>query len=118
MEMRFDCIFYYVRSLDEAVRFYSGVLGFQLESQDAVARFRIDGVLFELVPAQDEHKVSGYGNARLTLEVRDIGAAVRYLQVRGVKVGDIVAVSNGLLAPFCDPDGNELVLWQYARHAD
>jgi catechol 2,3-dioxygenase-like lactoylglutathione lyase family enzyme len=118
MELHFDCVFYYVRSLEEAVHFYSDVLGLRLESRDAVARFRIDGVLFELVPTPDEHKLSGHGNARLTLEVGDIGRAVRDLHTRGVTVGDVVAVSNGWLAPFYDPDGNDLLLWQYARPAE
>ena len=47
---RFDCIFYYVRDLDRAIAFYATVLGFRLSSRDAVARFNVDGVRFELVP--------------------------------------------------------------------
>lgn len=49
---RFDCVFYYVSELDRAIAFYTAVLGFELASRDAVARFRIDGVLFELVPSR------------------------------------------------------------------
>ena len=85
----------------------------ELESRDEVARFRIDGVLFELVPTQDENKLSGHGNARLTLQVDDLAAAARELARRGVTVGDTVVISNGRFTPFHDPDGNELVLWQY-----
>jgi predicted enzyme related to lactoylglutathione lyase len=114
VDLRFDCVFYYAGDLDRAVRFYSETLGLRLESRDAVARFQIDGVLFELVPAQDEAKLSGRGNARLTFEVDDVEAAARELGRRGVRVGDIVTVANGRLAPFHDTEGNELFLWQYA----
>jgi catechol 2,3-dioxygenase-like lactoylglutathione lyase family enzyme len=115
MDLRFDSVSYYVRNLEAAVRFYSEVLGLRLDSQDVVARFRIDGVLFELVPTSDEHKLSGRGNGRLALEVEDIDCTVEDLRRRKVEVAEVVAVSNGWLAPFYDPDGNELILWQYAR---
>lgn len=108
---RFDCVFYPVSDLDRAVRFYTDVLGWPLQSRDTVARFRVDGVLFELVPTRDR---SGGGNARLTLAVDDIGAATSHLADRAVPVSAARQVSNGLLASFKDPDGNELVLWQYS----
>jgi predicted enzyme related to lactoylglutathione lyase len=115
MDLRFDCVCYYVRDLDRSIQFYSDVLRFGLESKDVVARFRVDGVLFELVPTDDEGKLSGRGNARLVLEVPDIQQAVRELAAQGVSVGSVVTVDNGWLSPFEDPDGNELVLWQYAK---
>ena len=113
LRLRFDCVFYYVSDLDRAIQFYCDMLGLALTSRDAVARFDIDGVLFELVPADDPAQLSGQGNARLTLAVDDIHQVAAELASRGMTVSDIHQVSNGLLAAFNDPDGNEIVLWQY-----
>ena len=112
-DFRFDCLFYYVSDLDRSIDFYSRVLGLRLESRDAVARFHIDGVLFELVPADAASLLSGKGNARLTLAVEEINAARDKLIARQVAVSAVRQVSNGFLASFADPDGNEIVVWQY-----
>jgi catechol 2,3-dioxygenase-like lactoylglutathione lyase family enzyme len=111
---RFDCIFYYVGDLDRAIEFYTKVLGFRLSSRDVVARFHVDGVLFELVPAGSAEVLSGQGNARLTLAVDDIETAAGNLRAKGVHVSGVQQVSNGRLVSFADPDGNEIVLWQYS----
>lgn len=111
---RFDCVFYYVSDLDRAIAFYTHILGFRLSSRDAVARFFVDGVLVELVPTTDPDVLSGRGNARLALAVGQIETAVRDLRAKGVAVSEVREVSNGRLASFEDPDGNEVVLWQYA----
>ena len=113
MDLHFDCVFYYVRDLDAAVGFYRDVLGLSLLSRDAVARFDIDGVLFELVPADDDSRLTGRGNARLTFRVDNIEETVAELRARSVEVGEIQHKQNGWLASFKDPDGNELDLWQY-----
>lgn len=110
---RFDCVFYYVSDLDRAIGFYANILGFRLSSRDAVARFFVDGVLVELVPSNDPDVLSGRGNARLTLAVKQMDAAVQELRGKGVVVSEIQEVSNGHLASLKDPDGNEVVLWQY-----
>lgn len=115
--MKLDCVFYYVSDLDRAVAFYSTTLGLALTSRDVVARFDVDGLLFELVPTEDLARRSGAGNARLTFAVSDIRAAVADLRSKGVWVCEIQEVANGWLAAFEDPDGNELVLWQYAVSA-
>ncbi|MEW6363656.1 MAG: VOC family protein [Acidobacteriota bacterium] len=112
---RFDCVFYYVSDLDRAIDFYSNVFGFRLSSRDAVARFYVDGVLFELVPTKDPAALSGSGNARLTLSVEDIEAVVAELRAKGLDVSGVQRVSNGFLASLRDPDGNEIVIWQYAK---
>lgn len=113
MDLQFDCVFYYVSDLDAAVRFYRDVLGLSLLSRDAVARFDIDGVLFELVPTDDDSQLTGRGNARLTFRVDDIERTAAELRGRGVEVCVIHDKQNGRLASFKDPDGNELDLWQY-----
>ena len=109
---QFDCIFYHVRDVEKAISFYSDVLGFRLTSRDVVARFDIDGVLFELVPTQGRD-LGGNGNARLCLKVEDISQAVEYLKTKLVHAGEVQKVENGKLASFEDLDGNEIYLWQY-----
>ena len=111
MRYKFDAVFYYVSDLDRAVRFYEDILGLKLKSRDFVARFEIDGVLFELVPGAP----GGQGNARLCLAVDDLAAALRDLEAKGVHTSPAERKSNGLLATFHDPDGNEICLWEYSQ---
>jgi predicted enzyme related to lactoylglutathione lyase len=113
--LRFDCIFYYVLDLDRAISFYAGTLGLSLTSRDVVARFNIDGVLMELVPTTDRLQVGGNGNARLTLAVDDIKTVAALLEEEGVWVSQVRQVENGQMGTIADPDGNEIVLWQYAN---
>ena len=110
MKFQFDAVFYYVSDLDRAIRFYTDILEMRLVSRDAVARFDVDGVLFELVPG----KAGGEGNARLCLRVEDINVAGAELQSKAVQVSEVEVKSNGKLAFFRDPDGNEIALWEYA----
>jgi catechol 2,3-dioxygenase-like lactoylglutathione lyase family enzyme len=112
MEFHFDCVFYYVTDMERAIQFYSDVLGLKLISKDVVARFDVDGILFELVPGPTKTNL-GDLNARLCLKVADIGQAVEYLKMKDVHPGEIHKRENGRLSSLKDPDGNELCLWQY-----
>ena len=111
-QFSFDAIYYHVKSMDKAIAFYRDVLGFPLMSRDYVARFDADGVLFELVPAHESDTIAGPGNARLSLGVKDIQAAIDYLASKGVKATPAKQEMGGMLSLFHDPDGNELCLWQ------
>jgi len=115
MRFSFDAVFYYVSDLERAVSFYCEILGFRLISKDVVARFDVDGVLFELVPLAGDVELSGSGNARLCLKVADIRAAIEHLRRHGVSSTSPEEHDNGVLASFDDPDGNQICLWQY-RH--
>ena len=44
----------------------------------------------------------------------EIQVAMNFLQEKGVSVGDVQDVRQGKLLQIQDPDGNEIVLWQYA----
>ena len=46
----FDAVYYRVKDMEKSIGFYRNVLGFPLQSRDYVARFKVNGVLFELVP--------------------------------------------------------------------
>jgi catechol 2,3-dioxygenase-like lactoylglutathione lyase family enzyme len=112
MRFNFDCVFYYVSDIERAISFYVDVLGLDLVSRDVVARFDIDGVLFEVVPTPMMAKLQGSGNARLCLRVDSIGHALSELRAKGIHTSEIRDEGKGLLASFEDPDGNEICLWQ------
>jgi len=113
LKLSFDAVFYYVRDIDQSIEFYRHTLGVKLVSHDFVARFDVDGVLFELVPSPHGQPISGTGNAWLCLQVNDIRETVRQLNERAVETGEVKPEPGGLLSLFHHPDGNELCLWQY-----
>jgi len=113
MTFHFDSVFYYVSDLDEAIRFYRDVLGFKLVSRDVVARFDLDGVLFELAPSGAKTKLPHQGNARLCLRVDNMEDALHELRSKAVHTSYAVQKKGGVLGSFQDPDGNEICLWQY-----
>jgi catechol 2,3-dioxygenase-like lactoylglutathione lyase family enzyme len=108
----FDCIFYYVSDINRGIRFYRDVLGFKFISRDVVARFNVDGVLFEIVPAPYEGQLPQNGNARLCLRVDQVEEALRELKLKGVRANPAQDKGTGVLGSFKDPDGNEICLWQ------
>jgi catechol 2,3-dioxygenase-like lactoylglutathione lyase family enzyme len=112
VNFRFDSVFYYVSDLERSVRFYRDVLGFTFVSQDTVARFDVDGLLFEIVPGNDE-LLSGEGNARFCLLVDDVDQTLRELRAKNVVTNGPHTKSNGVLGSFRDPDGNEICVWEY-----
>jgi catechol 2,3-dioxygenase-like lactoylglutathione lyase family enzyme len=112
-ELHFDCVFYYVSQMDLAIHFYRDVLGFKLISRDVVARFDIDGVLFELVPAPAKENFHPEGNARLCLRVENVEQTLNDLRAKGVRTSPAVDKGTGVLGSFEDPEGNEICLWQY-----
>lgn len=112
-QFHFDCVFYYVSDMEAAIRFYRDLLGFALISWDVLARFDIDGLLFELVPAPPNGNPRGPGNARLCLSVENVQQALNDLHSKGVRTSAAVDKGTGVLASLEDPDGNEICLWQY-----
>ena len=101
--------------MDPAIRFYRDVLGFKLISRDVVARFDIDGVLFELVPAPAKEGLHAKSNARLCLRVENVEHALNDLRAKGVPTGAAVDKGSGVLGSFEDPERNEICLWQYPK---
>ncbi|HKM80550.1 MAG TPA: VOC family protein [Candidatus Acidoferrum sp.] len=112
-DFHFDCVFHYVSDMDLAIRFYCDLLGLKLTSRDVVARFDIDGVLFELVPATAKNALHANSNARLCLRVENVERALNDLRAKGVRTGPAVDKGTGVVGSFEDPEGNEICLWQY-----
>jgi catechol 2,3-dioxygenase-like lactoylglutathione lyase family enzyme len=118
LHLSFDAVFYYVTDVEEAIAFYRDTLGLQLVSHDYVARFDVDGVLFELVPLPPGTVVPGNSNARLCLGVSDLEHTLEQLHAHGIRTSEIKNKQGGRIAFFRDPDGNELSLWEDANIAD
>ncbi len=114
LKFKFDAVYYHVSDMEKSIAFYRDILGFRPVSRDYVARFDVDGVLFELVPNPPGNALTGSGNARLSLGVADIRQAARELGIKGVTTTPVKEEPGGLLSFFKDPDGNELCLWQAA----
>jgi catechol 2,3-dioxygenase-like lactoylglutathione lyase family enzyme len=114
-KLSFDAVFYYVTDMEASIAFYRDTLGIPLVSHDFVARFDLDGVLFELVPVPPGTVVPGNGNARLCFEVSDLNETREQLHARGITTSESRHKRGGQLAFFRDPDGNELCLWQYDK---
>jgi len=114
LKFKFDAVYYHVNDIEKSIPFYRDVLGMKLVSRDYVARFQLDGLLFELVPSPEQTVTAAAGNARLSLGVADIEQATHELQAKGVETTPVRQEPGGYLSLFHDPDGNELCLWQYA----
>jgi catechol 2,3-dioxygenase-like lactoylglutathione lyase family enzyme len=105
----------FVANMDRAVKFYSEILGCNLEYRfgDHWAQLRSDdGATIGLHPASSENPVGIKGSIQLGINVReDIHKVVEGMKSRGVKFNG--AVSNdqqNLFANFEDPDDNPLYL--------
>lgn len=118
LSLSFDAVFYYVTDIEEAIAFYRDTLGLPLVSHDYVARFDVDGVLFELVPVPPGTVVPGNGNARLCFGVSNLAATLEQLHARGILTSEARNKRGGKVAFFRDPDGNELSLWEGEKEDD
>ncbi len=118
LSLSFDAVFYYVTHMEESIAFYRDTLGLPMVSHDYVARFDVDGVLFELVPVPPGTVVPGNGNARLCFGVSDLEMTLEQLHARGIQTSDIKTKIGGKIAFFRDPDGNELSLWEGEKEDD
>lgn len=118
LSLSFDAVFYYVTHMEESIVFYRDTLGLPLISHEYVARFDLDGVLFELVPVPPGTVVPGNGNARLCFGVSDLVATLEQLHARGILTSEIRNKRGGRMAFFRDPDGNELSLWEGEKEDD
>jgi len=105
-----------VADLKKSIDWYQDVLGFKLlyqmdemgwcELSSAVARVNVG--------LSQVEKPEGQGGATLTFGVKDIDAARRELEKKGVKFdGETRTIPEMVrLATFFDPDGNTLMFYQ------
>ena len=104
-------IWYCVRDLDAARRFYCETLGFEeayVDEDDRWARLTRGDVEVAIAEGDPEEE-----EAVLTLEVGDVKAEAERLRAAGVDVGTVVEIPSTIrLLDVFDPDGNRLQLSQ------
>jgi catechol 2,3-dioxygenase-like lactoylglutathione lyase family enzyme len=105
LNLSFDAVFYSITDMDAAIVFYRDTLGLPLVSRDYVARFDLEGVLFELVPMPPGSLVPGNANARLCFAVSDLQETLNELHALGVTTTPIKKKHGGKIAFFRDPGG-------------
>jgi catechol 2,3-dioxygenase-like lactoylglutathione lyase family enzyme len=108
----------FVSNMDEAVQFYTVVLGLRLANRYGDDWATIDagkGFSIGLHPASPKNPSPGTkGGMMIGLEIDEpIGAAVARMKENGLHfTGEIVAGSGGNFAHLEDPDGNPIYLWE------
>lgn len=109
-------VFYRVRDMDAAIRFYQDVLGLSLKFRDGNhwAAFDVAGATLAL--DGDEAPEGGRGGATVSLRVDDLDAFAGQLKARGAETGSIQAGAHERRLELRDPSGNVLVAYQPLAH--
>jgi catechol 2,3-dioxygenase-like lactoylglutathione lyase family enzyme len=116
-----------VRDLNQAVEFYTGVLGLKLtrrEYQKPGIEYFLDcgTSLIGLIqgdPAQGVHPLAGDGvggnHIGFRVHSRDFDAAVETLKARNVTITFMKKREKSWSVYFCDPDGNKLEITSWPQ---
>ena len=113
----------FVSNMDNAVKFYTEVLGLRLTNRFGDAWATIDagkGLTIGLHPASPKYPAPGTnGSMVLGLELDEpIETVVARLSDRGVGFTTSITTDDaGKFATLADPDGNLMYLWETIFHA-
>jgi catechol 2,3-dioxygenase-like lactoylglutathione lyase family enzyme len=110
----------FVSNMDNAVRFYTEILGLRLTNRFGDHWATVDagkGLTIGLHPASPKYPAPGTkGSMMLALEIGiSIEQATARLSERGVRIGGIVRDFAGNFADCEDPDGNPICLWEVSQ---
>ena len=109
---RVDFVSVLTRDIPRAKRFYSDVLGLEIESEgESDLEFRCGQVTLDVFDPSSIGQPFAPSPAGLALRVPDVDAARAELEAKGVRFdGETLETSVCRQAWFRDPDGNALVL--------
>ena len=109
---RVDFVSFFTRDIPRAKRFYSEVLGLEIESEgEDDMEFRVGQVTLDVFDPSSQDQPFAPSPAGLALRVPDVDAARAELEAQGVEFhGETIQTSVCRMAFFSDPDGNALML--------
>ena len=107
-----DFVSFFTQDIPRAKRFYSDVLGLELETEgESDMEFRAGQVTLDIFDPSSAGQPFAPSPAGLALRVPDVAEARAELETRGVAFdGETVDTGVCHLAFFKDPDGNSLML--------
>ena len=107
-----DFVSFLTQDIPRAKRFYSDVLGLEIETEGASdMEFRAGQVTLDIFDPSSVGQPFAPSPAGLALRVPDVDAARAELEAKGVQFdGETIATSVCRQAWFKDPDGNALML--------
>jgi len=103
-----------VKSMAKSIKFYTETLGLPLKVRYSShwAEINAKGLIIGLHPQVKTKKIIQGNNMSIGLEVKDIEAAMKELEKKGLSF-DFIKAGGALQAYFNDPDDNVLYLFQY-----
>jgi catechol 2,3-dioxygenase-like lactoylglutathione lyase family enzyme len=109
---RVDFVSVLTRDISRAKRFYSEVLGLELESEGKHdMEFRLGQVTLDVFDPSSIGREFAPSPAGIAIRVDDVEAGRRELEAKGVRFdGDTIETGVCRQAWFKDPDGNALML--------
>lgn len=107
----------FVRNMDEAIHFYTEILGLKLGSRygDHWATLEAGKFTIGLHPASEKQPKPGTkGSITIGLNINEsIDGAAQRLRANNVRLsGEVTRAEAGNFLGFEDPSGNELYLWE------
>jgi len=118
---RVDFVSFLTQDLARAKRFYTEVLGLEVETEGEYdLELRAGQVTLDIFDPSSIGQPFAPSPAGLALRVPDVGAARAELEAKGVEFdGETIVTGVCRQAWFKDPDGNALMLHRrYAPHED
>jgi catechol 2,3-dioxygenase-like lactoylglutathione lyase family enzyme len=109
---RVDFVSFLTQDIQQAKRFYTDVLGLEVETEgESDLELRCGQVTLDIFDPSSIGQPFAPSPAGLALRVRDVDAARAELEAKGVQFdGETIETSVCRQAWFKDPDGNSLML--------
>jgi catechol 2,3-dioxygenase-like lactoylglutathione lyase family enzyme len=109
---RVDFVSFFTQDIARAKRFYSDVLGLEVETEgESDMELRAGQVTLDIFDPTSIGQAFAPSPAGMALRVPDVDAARAELEAQGVEFdGDTIETSVCRMAFFKDPDGNSLLL--------
>ena len=106
-----------VENMETSVKFYTGVMGFEVDSQFNP----LPGVIITLLKGEGDAMIELIKNTEneiglfsVGMEVTDLNATVKELKSKGAKITmEPVPITDGMLAFLEDPNGAKIALIQH-----
>jgi predicted enzyme related to lactoylglutathione lyase len=114
IENRVGAVFVPVSDMDRAIRWFSELLGLPVRETSHGGKIYDVETVGDVGIILDGHReVVNSSQPLFFLMSRDSHAARRHLQVMGAPgLGDVQDIGSMWTLPFCDPDGNRLMVCQ------